>query len=182
MACCAWGSAGRSRSPSSCVVVSARLPWGLPCAGSSASGGPRLLIADHITPPVAQRLHEQGVPFLDAAGNAYLEQPGLLVWVVGHEPAAPAVACSRARLPAHRSAGGVRAAVQSGCRRPACRELAAMAGVAHGTVGWLIAETQREGFLADLDGRHSTRRLFERDRLITQWADAYARVLRPRLL
>lgn len=146
-------------------------------------GRPGLLIADHITPPMAQRLREQGVPFLDAAGNAYLEQPGLLVWVVGNKPAAPAVppALGRAFQPTGLQLVFALLCDPDAVNRP-YRELAAMAGVAHGTVGWVMPELQREGFLADLDGRRGTRRLFKRDRLITQWADAYARVLRPRLL
>jgi len=146
-------------------------------------GQPGLLVADHITPPMAGRLREHGVPFLDAAGNAYLEQPGIFVWVVGNRPAAPAVppALGRAFQPT-----GLQVVFALLCNPAAVnqpyRELGAMAGVAHGTVGWVMPELQREGFIAGLEGGRGMRRLFKRDQLAAQWTDAYARLLRPRML
>ena len=59
------------------------------------------------------------------------------------------------------------------------REIAEMAGVAHGTVGWVMPELPRLGFLVDVDKR---RRLVERERLLVRWVEAYARRLRPKLL
>jgi hypothetical protein len=59
------------------------------------------------------------------------------------------------------------------------REIAADAGVAHGTVGEVMAELPGLGYLADVDGR---RRLINGERLLDQWTEAYARTLRPRLL
>ncbi len=47
---------------------------------------PGLLIADYVTPPMAETLKARGIAFLDAAGNAYLNQPPLLVWVKGQRP------------------------------------------------------------------------------------------------
>jgi hypothetical protein len=62
------------------------------------------------------------------------------------------------------------------------RELAEMAGVAHGTVGYVIPDMQQLGYVRDLKGQRSTRRLFELERLLDEWATTYARVLRPRTL
>ena len=62
------------------------------------------------------------------------------------------------------------------------RELAVMAGVAHGTVGWVMPDLQQLGYLGVLKGRRGPRRLFHGERLLGQWADAYARLLRPRTL
>jgi hypothetical protein len=59
------------------------------------------------------------------------------------------------------------------------REIAAAAGVAHGTVGWVMAELPGLGFLAKIGGR---RRLLNGEDLLDQWIEAYARTLRPRLL
>ncbi|MGH7829732.1 MAG: hypothetical protein ACREP8_06095, partial [Candidatus Binatia bacterium] len=49
-------------------------------------GQPALLVTNYVTPPLADALKERGVPFLDAAGNAYLNHPPLLVWVKGQRP------------------------------------------------------------------------------------------------
>jgi hypothetical protein len=59
------------------------------------------------------------------------------------------------------------------------REIATEADVAHGTVGWVMADLQKLGFVADVDRK---RRLLQRERLLQQWAEAYARTLRPKLV
>lgn len=146
-------------------------------------GQQALLVTDYVTPPMADTLKARRVPFLDAAGNAYLEHPGVLIWVKGQKPAAPLVppALGRAFQPT-----GLQVLFALLCNpelinRP-YRELAALAGVAHGTVGWVIPDLQQQGFVADLKGKRGTRRMFQLDRLLAQWVDAYARQLRPRLL
>lgn len=59
------------------------------------------------------------------------------------------------------------------------REIAQLAGVAHGTVGWVLAELAKRGFMAEVGGK---RRLLQPERLLQQWVEAYAGTLRPRLL
>jgi hypothetical protein len=144
---------------------------------------PVLLVTDYVTPPMAERLREAGVEFLDGAGNAYLNQPPLLVWVKGQRPAAKPVApeVGRAFQP-----GGLQVLFAL-LGDPAAlnlpyRELARQAQVAHGTVGWVMADLQRLGFVRDTPGKRGTRRWLDGRRLLTQWAEAYARLLRPRML
>ncbi|MGH8857627.1 MAG: type IV toxin-antitoxin system AbiEi family antitoxin [Polaromonas sp.] len=144
---------------------------------------PGLLIADHITPPMAEELRTQRIAFLDAAGNAYIEQPNVLVWVTGRKPLAKEVTrpVGRAFQPT-----GLQVLFALLCNPQwvilPYRELAARAGVAHGTVGWVMPDLQQQGFVADLKGKRGTRRLFDGERLLALWADAYARQLRPRTL
>ncbi len=142
---------------------------------------PGLLIADYVTPPMAETLKARGIAFLDAAGNAYLNQPPLLVWVKGQRPTtkfAGGLQTGRAFRP-----GGLKVLFALLCHpewvaRP-YRDLAGQAGVAHGTVGWVMADLQKLGFVAEIDGE---RRLLQQDRLLKQWTEAYARTLRPKLV
>lgn len=144
---------------------------------------PGLLVADYINPAMAETLRAQGREFLDAAGNAYIQQPHVLVWATGRKPVlktqAPQV--GRAFQPT-----GLQVLFALLCQPDwvnlPYRELAARAGVAHGTVGWVMPDLQRQGFVADLNGKRGTRRLFDGERLLALWADAYARQLRPRTL
>ena len=144
-------------------------------------GAPGLLIADYVTPPMAETLKAHGIAFLDATGNAYVNQPPLLVWVKGerpqhHQPGARDA--GRAFQP-----GGLKVVFALLCHpewagRP-YRDIARNAGVAHGTVGGVMADLQQLRFIAELDG---TRRLMQPERLLRQWAEGFVRTLRPKLL
>src|SRR3954468_14558991 len=47
---------------------------------------PPLLVTTHITQPVADRLIAANQQFVDAAGNAYLDAPGMFVLITGRKP------------------------------------------------------------------------------------------------
>jgi hypothetical protein len=145
-----------------------------------AHGGNPLLVADHVTPPLADALRAQGIEFIDAAGNAFLNQPPLLVFVKGQRLLEERPALERGRA---FQATGLQVLFALLARpelvaRP-YREIAAAAGVAHGTVGWVMAELPGLGCIAKVGGR---RRLINAERLLDRWTEAYARTLRPKLL
>src|SRR5438093_9235340 len=51
-------------------------------------GQQAMLVTDYVTPELADELKARRIAFLDTAGNAYFEQPTLLIWVKGQKPAA----------------------------------------------------------------------------------------------
>ncbi len=139
-----------------------------------------LLIADYVTPQLANALRDQGIAFIDAAGNAYIDHPPTLIWVKGERPIvrAPLQPTGRAF-----QAGGLQVIFVLLCHpgkadRP-YREIAELADVAHGTVGWVMTELPKLGFIAEVGER---RRLLQPERLLQQWVEAYARTLRPKLV
>ena len=144
-------------------------------------GDAAMLVADYITPPIAEQLKANKIAFADAAGNAYLEQPNWLIWVKGEKPTEGAYA------PAQKGrafqAGGLRVLFALLCKPKLIAEnyrtIAKEAGVAHGTVGWVMAELPGLGFVAEIAGK---RRLLQPERLLQQWVEAYARKLRPKLV
>jgi hypothetical protein len=143
--------------------------------------GNKILITDHITPPMADELRKRGVEFIDTAGNAYLNQPPLLVWIKGQRPTEqlwPKEQVGRAF-----QTTGLQVLFTLLCKPEAVnlpyREIAALAGVAHGTVGWVMPELPKLGFMIEINKR---RRLVDGERLLKQWVDAYIRKLRPKLV
>lgn len=142
-----------------------------------------LLVADYVTPALANELKARRVAFIDTAGNAYLEQPGLFVWVNGKKPLTKLVPeeVGRAFQPTGLQVIFALLCHPEWINRP-YRELAGQAQVAHGTVGWVMPDLQRMGFVADNKGKRGTRKLFNLNELLAQWVDAYARMLRPRTL
>lgn len=146
-------------------------------------GLPGLLVADYITPELAEVLREQGREFADAAGNAHIRQPGVLIQIAGRKQLlkTAALQIGRAFQPT-----GLQVIFALLCHPEwinlPYRELAARAGVAHGTVGWVMPDLQQQGFITEIKGKRGTRRLHEGERLLGLWVDAYARQLRPRTL
>lgn len=146
--------------------------------------GPQaMLVADYVTPALADELKARHIAFLDTAGNAYFEQPPLLIWVKGQKPAAKptTLTAGRAFQPTGLQVLFTLLCNPQAVNRP-YRELAEMAGVAHGTVGFVMPDLQQLGYVRDLKGKRGTRRLFELERLLDEWATTYARALRPRTL
>jgi len=146
-------------------------------------GQQALLVTDYVTPPMADTLRQRHVHFIDGAGNAYIEQPDVFIWVKGNKPLIPMVppALGRAFQPTGLRVVFVLLCNPETINRP-YRELAAMAGVAHGTVGWVIPDLQRQGFVAQRKDVRGARRMYQIERLLAQWVDAYTRQLRPRTL
>jgi len=43
-------------------------------------------VAGYITPQLAEQLKEMKIPFIDTAGNAYIDEPPLFVFIKGDKP------------------------------------------------------------------------------------------------
>jgi hypothetical protein len=145
---------------------------------TNANLEPRLLVADYINPNMAKVLKENNVRFIDAMGNAYLNMKGKYVYVVGKKgkpQRTPGV--SRAF-----NAMGLKIIyallTHEGLVNAVYRDIAMEAGVALGTVGWVMKDLKEAGYVyEDSDGR---RELDKHKMLITRWVDGYLEKLRPK--
>ena len=136
-----------------------------------------LLLAPYVRPQQAAVLERARIDYLDLAGNAHLELPGLLVHVEGRRPAREAEP-----VPARPQKGWIKTVlallVRPGLVTAPYREVAARADVALGTVAACMKELAARGLL------HRTtaeRRIVDRPGLVGLWAQAYVEVLRPKL-
>jgi len=143
-------------------------------------GRPVVLVTRYVNPVLAERLRELDVPFLDAAGNAYLRTPELLVFVTGRKPERKTPARQPVRAFRHT---GLRAVFALLCRPDLVdapyRTIADQADVALGTVNAVMKDLERLEFLRATKARG--RRIERRGELQTAWVEAYLRDLRPRL-
>ena len=139
---------------------------------------PPLLVAPFITREVAERCRQLHLPFIDTAGNAYLEGPGLFIYVVGQlRPAGPREGGFRALNPA-----GLQIAFALLCRptllQATYRQIAMSAGVALGTVGPVLKDLEARGHLRFRKGLD---RILDPRRMIDEWVTHYPITLRPKL-
>jgi len=138
-----------------------------------------LLVAPYITREIAERCRDLHLPFIDTAGNAYLEAPGLLIYVVGQpRPAELRQDRFRALNPA-----GLHITFALLCRpeliRANYREIAAAARVALGTVGPVMNDLEARGLLRLQTGTERT--LLDPERILQEWVTHYPTTLRPKL-
>ena len=147
---------------------------------AATTGHPVLLVTDYLTPPMAQKLREQKQQFADAAGNVYLEGPGLLVFVTGRKPQTDQLVPHAGKA---QTMTGLKVTFALLCDPLLAdapqRAIAARAGVALGALPAVLADLQQTG---ELLVRGKSRRLNATRRVLNDWALAYARRLRAKTL
>jgi hypothetical protein len=152
-------------------------------AKSATADVPILLATTYLTPALADECVDQGLQFIDLAGNLYVHAPGQYILVTGR-PANPDIRrlASRSGRPAiSASASALRMifvllSAPELINRP-YREIASSAGVALGTVGSVFDDLRERGVLA---GAHD-RRLLDPAALREEWVINYSLRLLPKL-
>ncbi len=143
---------------------------------------PCLLFAPYVTDTIARKCRELGMPFIDGVGNAYLERPGLYLFVTGQKPRG---GTAREKPPRGLdTATALRMVFGILCRpeflNARYRDITDATGIALGAVGRVFLDLRRRGFLAG-GGRGHNRRLVEPVRLFEEWVTNYPTKLRPKL-
>ena len=138
-----------------------------------------LVVTDKVSPEMAEQLRANNIPFLDTAGNAYLDLSEVLIYIVGRRQSA------RSEMPPVRSGSPKQLQVHYALMtRPALvnatyREIAATAHVALSTVNLAIDDLlARRLLIADTDG---SRRFGDWDRMVEEWANQYPVRLKTKL-
>ena len=142
---------------------------------------PLLLIAKYVNPNMAEQLKQDGMEFIDAAGNAFINQPPIYVFIKGNRPLEVIMPTPPKR--AFRAAGlkvTYAFLCNPGMENKPYREIADATGVALGTIGWFMRELKETGFLVDMGTRGN--KLTRKEILLQRWVTAYPEELRPKLL
>jgi hypothetical protein len=127
-----------------------------------------VLITPYVTPQQAEKLRQANVQFLDGAGNAFLNQPPLYVFVKGNRPVE---INSGGRATRAFTATGLRVLFALLCN-PALasapyREIAAAAGASLGAVSQALDDLKNAGYLFGRGARG--RALANHRELLRRW-------------
>lgn len=139
-----------------------------------------LLVAGVMTDITAAELKKRNLQFIDTLGNMYItqENPFVLIHKTGNRP--------------QETTDGKTANVFIGTKLQAIfvllankdavnrtyRDIAGLAGVALGTVGWTFRDLRLLGYIREY--KHK-RKIMNRAKLVNRWLEAYPTELRPRL-
>ncbi len=149
-----------------------------------------LVATSHVNARQGDVLRAEGVHFMDTAGNVFLTAPGLYLLVTGR-------CVTQGRTHSDRS----RAFHPSGLRllfsllsdpnldrkspgdalvSKTYRDISAVTGISHSTVGWIMADLIQQGMV--IRTGDASRVLVGRSRILERWVQGYVDRLRPRLV
>jgi len=140
-----------------------------------------MIVTDYINPKMAERLKAADIPFLDVAGNAYLNTPPIYVFIKGNKPSE-----KTQRKPPTRAfqPTGLKMLFALLCypdlENASYRDIAKAADIALGSVGWVITDLKELGYLVDMGKRG--RRLINKEKLVERWVTTFPEQLRPKFL
>jgi len=144
-----------------------------------------LLVADYVNPKMAEKLRRQEVQFIDTVGNAYINMPPIYVYTTANRNETaklmpPKTGAKRAFEPT-----GLKVIFAFLCQpelvNAPYREIAEQAGVALGTVGWVLNGLKATNFIRD-KGKKQGRRLVNYQKLLARWLEVYPEKLKPKQL
>lgn len=143
------------------------------------NGEPKLLlVTEYISQPQAENLRGLNVMFLDTAGNAYLNQPGLYVFVSGKKTEKP-----KERIPRLFRAPGMKILfallTDEKLLERSYRTIASETGVPTPTVGVFMNDLETAGFL--IKRKSGARRLLRQNELFRRWVENYGEGFRRTL-
>jgi len=140
-----------------------------------------LLVAKYIPGPFKEELKKNGINYLEATGNCYINTGNIYLYINGRE-VKPVRQTAEGKL---WNASGLKllfVLLQDPQLIAATyRNLADLAGIALGSIGPLMEELRRDGYIKEQhpDGGEA---LVDRDRLLARWTELYPLFLRPKLI
>lgn len=134
-----------------------------------------MLIAKYVNPIIAEELKKSDVSFIDAVGNAYINKPPLFIYLKGNRPVDNMPDYARTFRPT-----GLQIIFallcNPGLENKPYRYIAKKADVALGTVGEMMDDLKKTGYLIHMGNR--LRRLIRKNDLLNRWVTAYPEKLR----
>jgi len=143
---------------------------------------PALLVADYVNPNMADRLKGAGIQFIDAAGNAYLNERTFFIFVKGNRP--DSLSASPRKTSRAFNASGLKL-IFSFLTDPhlvgqSYRKMAEASGVSLGAIGWVLNDLKDKGYVRE-HGKKGSRSLESAMELFDRWVETYPEKLLPEL-
>ncbi len=143
-------------------------------------GAPSIIIAEYITPQAKEMMRSEQLPYLDTAGNMYLSNPGIQIYIENNRSnrakVAPVIGYTLA--PAGLKVIYIFLIRPEFLNEP-YRTIAAQTNVSIDTVRKVIHGLLKEGIILRVDDKKY--RFTDRAGLFREWAAMYNRRLRPKL-
>ncbi len=139
-----------------------------------------ILITNYVNKLAAEKLKEIDIQFIDMAGNAYMKCDELFIYINGRRNETE-IKNKQETVRLYTTTGlkliFTILCVDNAINKP-YRQIAELAGVANGTVGWIINDLIKLGYLIKKDKK---RYLLNKEELIKKWVEYYPFKLKNKL-
>ncbi len=143
-----------------------------------------IMVLQQVTADKADELRKDGIQFIDTAGNGYVNQPPIYLFVKGNKTPGVVKVAKVNRVFKQTGLRVLYALLcNPGLENETYRTIAAKTNVALGMVNWVFKDLNELGFLME-KGTGRTRQvwLIQKEKLLERWVTAYAEQLRPKLV
>ena len=144
-----------------------------------------ILIADYVNPNMAERFKKMDLQFIDTAGNAYINQKPIFIYITGKKPEEQIFITKQAMKTG-------RAFQQTGLKviylflreqellNAPYRDIAKRAKVALGNIGWIIGDLVNQGYVRE-EIKTKKRTIERYEDLLNKWVEEYPQKLKPKI-
>jgi len=140
-----------------------------------------IIITQYINPKIAEKMNRMDLPFIDTAGNVYVKDLPLYIYIKGNKPAEKLYQTPLIRAFKAKGLQVIFALLcNPGLEKYPLKEIAEITGTALGTVQIVLMDLKKEGYLVDM-GRQG-RKLINKGNLLNRWVIEYPGQLRPKQL
>jgi hypothetical protein len=138
--------------------------------------GEGLLVTDYVNPELAEVMKNQGILFIDAAGNIFIDVTPIYIFVKSEKPTKVVKVKPVKRV---FKPGGLKLIIallnNRGMEKATYRNMAKAANIALGTVNFVITELKELGFLIDMAKKG--RQLLKTGQLLRRWVESLKRMI-----
>ncbi|MBL7690813.1 MAG: hypothetical protein JNM41_04410 [Flavipsychrobacter sp.] len=140
---------------------------------------PFLIVAEHIFPKIKEELRKNGIAYLEANGNVYLNEPGMYLWIDNQKP----IPQEKEQVNRAFTKTGLKAIFHFLLNEEIVnypyRNIAQMAEIGLGNVNNVMNGLKQAGFL--LKKNKDEYKLVNKKELLEKWIVAYEEKLKPTL-
>jgi hypothetical protein len=140
-----------------------------------------IIIARYISSPLSKKMMELNIPFIDTAGNTYINDPPVLIFIHGNKLSAELRKETAKKI---FDTSGLKIIFSLLCNNHLLnanyREISEKARVSLGSVSNIFKELSRKGYI--IDSSSHGRRFQQKKDLFNKWIMLYAENLRPKNL
>jgi len=144
-----------------------------------------ILVADYINPNMGEKLRDAKVQYVDVAGNAYINQNPLYIYIKGQKELLNKIAKTTAKTGIAFKLTGLKVVYEflrdGELINAPYREIAEKAQVALGNIGLVFNDLINQGYIREGMHKNDKRELVNREELVSKWVEEYPYKLKKKM-